>query len=183
MNKIQKVYKRPVQWHKIRLLVLDCDGVLTDGRIIYAGDQLELKHFDAHDGMGFIILRHTDVEVAVITGRSSEALTKRCSDLKIRHLYQGVAHKLHKLEELLSELGLSWEAVAYMGDDWNDIPVMRKAAISAAPADAMEEIRELADFVTTASGGRGAVREFINYILTKQGRYEKAVEAYLQEIS
>jgi len=183
MSNITKTYKHPVQWTAIKLLILDCDGVLTDGKIIYAGEDLELKHFDAHDGMGFMILRYSDVKVAVITGRSSAVLARRCADLRITHLYQGIQHKLRKAEELIKELGLEWRNCVYIGDDWNDIPVMRKVALSVAPADAREDIRRQADMVTVAEGGRGAVREVIDLILTKQGRYDQAVSAYLADIS
>ncbi|MEF3694513.1 MAG: HAD-IIIA family hydrolase [Candidatus Cloacimonadota bacterium] len=183
MSNIKRTYKNAVRWDRISLLIFDCDGVLTDGRIIYDSTGLELKNFDAHDGMGFLILRQTEIKTAVITGRSSELLARRCRDLKINYVYQGIANKLEKTEELLKELGLGWDAVAYMGDDWNDIPTMNKAAFSAAPSDALEEIRNLADFVTAASGGRGAVREFIRHILIQQKRYDKAIEAYLESLS
>ena len=183
MSNIRKIYKNAVRWDKISLLVFDCDGVLTDGRIIYDSTGLELKNFDAHDGMGFLILRQTDICTAVITGRSSELLDRRCRDLKINHVYQGIANKLKKTEELLEDLGIGWDSVAYMGDDWNDIPTMNRVAFSAAPSDALEEIRNLVDFVTQAPGGRGAVREFIRHILVQQKRYDKAIDAYLESLS
>ncbi|HNX38089.1 MAG TPA: HAD-IIIA family hydrolase [Candidatus Cloacimonadota bacterium] len=183
MSNITKTYKTPVQWSAIKLLILDCDGVLTDGKIIYAGEDLELKQFDAHDGLGFHIMKHTDMITAVITGRVSAVLARRCADLKIDHLFQGVFNKLRKAEELLRELRLEWKNCVYIGDDWNDIPVMRKVALSCAPADAAEDIRRQADMVCSASGGRGAVREVIDHILHKQGRYDQAVSAYLAEIS
>lgn len=183
MVSINKVHKTPVKWPEIKLLMLDCDGVLTDGRIIYAGPELELKNFDAHDGMGFNVMRYAGIQVAVITGRSSAVLERRCRDLKIEHLYQGVAHKLEKANELLQELGLTWVNVVYIGDDWNDVPAMRKAALSFAPMDACEDIKRQADMVCTLPGGRGAVREVIDLILRKQGRYEQTVSAYLADIS
>ena len=130
MVSINKVHKTPVKWSDIKLLMLDCDGVFTDGRIIYAGTDLELKNFDAHDGMGFMIMRYSDIKAAVITGRTSAVLERRCRDLKIEHLYQGVAHKLSVGTKLLQELNLTWGNVAYIGDDWNDVPVMRKSALS-----------------------------------------------------
>lgn len=183
MVSINKVHKTPVKWPEIKLLMLDCDGVLTDGRIIYAGAELELKNFDAHDGMGFNIMRYTDIKVAVITGRNSVVLERRCRDLKIEYLYQGVAHKLSKANELLAEINLSWSNVVYIGDDWNDVPAMRKAALSFAPFDACEDIKRQADMVCALPGGRGAIREVIDLILHKQGRYEQTVSAYLADIS
>lgn len=176
-----KPIKRPVDWHRIRLLILDCDGVLTDGKIIYGTAGMDIKHFDAHDGMGFMLLRMTDVKVAIITGRSSEALISRCKDLHIEHLFQGVSDKLGCMNDLLDELGLSQDQVVYMGDDWNDAACMRRVAFSAVPANALPEIKKIADHVTQAYGGHGAVRELINYILTKKGTYEKAVLDFLKE--
>ncbi|MDP2173915.1 MAG: HAD hydrolase family protein [Candidatus Cloacimonadaceae bacterium] len=182
-KRMQKPYKTKLNWDKIKLMIFDCDGVLTDGRIIYDNNRLESKNFDAHDGMGFILLRQTEVMAAVITGRSSTLLEQRCADLKIKHLYQGVASKLTKTEELLKELGLCFENVLYMGDDWNDIPVMFKAAISVCPANAAPDIKGLSDYVTSHEGGRGAVRECIELVLINKRLIETAVTAYLDEIS
>ncbi len=185
--KLEKPFKPPVDWNQIKLVIFDCDGVLTDGRIVYGNyDTLcvaDTKNFNAHDGMGFTLLHYAGITPAVITGRSSLALSKRCKDLKIKHLYQGVQHKLEKANKLLAKLGLSWNQVAYMGDDWNDIPCMQAAAVSFCPVDACQEIRHLADVVTTLQAGRGAVRECIDHILYCQHRFEQAVRAYLSDIS
>lgn len=182
-NYMTQPNKRPVTWDKIKLLIFDCDGVLTDGRIIYGDGRQDIKNFDATDGMGMMLLRHIDLTVAVVTGRTSEALTLRCQDLKIEYLYQGIARKLECVSTLLEELGLEFENVVYMGDDWNDFPCMRKAALSVAPADAHADILKRVDMVTTRCGGRGAVRELIDFVLTKKGIYERAVIAYLESVS
>lgn len=182
-KRMEKPSKPKLNWDKIKLMIFDCDGVLTDGRIIYGCKDEEMKNFDAHDGMGFMLLRQTDVKAAVITGRSSLALERRCRDLRIEHVYQGVAMKLQRTKELLVEMGLGFDNVLYMGDDWNDIPVMFQAAISVAPADAMPAVAALADMVTTHKGGKGAVRECIEHMLRNKGVYEQAVLAYLGEIS
>lgn len=182
-NKLAKPAKPLLRWEKIKLLIFDCDGVLTDGRIIYDSAGNESKNFDAHDGMGFMLLRQTDVQTAVITGRNSPVLQRRCDDLKINHVFQGVQHKLQTATQLLLELGLDFDSVLFMGDDWNDLPLMFKAAISVCPADAMEGVKALSDLVTDHRGGRGAVRECIEYVLTSKGIYDQAVLKYLDQIS
>ncbi|MDD3535349.1 MAG: HAD hydrolase family protein [Candidatus Cloacimonetes bacterium] len=180
LNYIKRPVKRIADWHSIRLLVLDCDGVLTDGRIIYGNQGQELKHFCAKDGLGIMLLAHTDIEVAVITGLSSEALERRCNDLKIRHLYQGVSRKLECLDKLLAQKGLSYENAVYLGDDWNDVPCMHSVAFSACPADAHEDVQSMGDYVLASSGGHGAVREFIEYILHRKGIYEQTLMSFLE---
>ncbi len=180
---LQKKDKPDVFWQDIKLVIFDCDGVLTDGKIIYSGEVLESKHFNAHDGMGFGLLHRGGLISAVITGRTSEALSRRCNDLFIQHVLQGVQNKLKVAQDLVNQLGLSWNQVAYMGDDWNDIPVMQSAAYSFTPCDAPSEIRKLADYVTPHAGGDGAVRDCIDFILYQKGLYEKVAAQYLQEIS
>lgn len=178
-----KPNKRVVNWSALKLLLFDCDGVVTDGRIIYGNEGQELKHFHGHDGMGFNLLRHTDMEFGFITGRSSEALERRCKDLKISLLFQNVANKLECLDKILKEKGLSYNNVVFMGDDWNDVPVMRNVAFSACPADAQADVAKIADWVSAFRGGHGAARELINYVLTRKGIYEKTVLSFLAGIS
>ena len=183
LKKITKPNKANLNWDKIELLVFDCDGVLTDGRIVYDSAGHEAKNFHAHDGMGFLLLRQAGLRSAVITGRSSAALERRCQDLKVGYLFQGVANKLQCLTQLLQELGLDFTNVLYMGDDWNDWPSMLQAAISVCPADAPDVIRQLADQVMSHPGGHGAVRECIEYVLYSKGCYEQAVSSYLEQIT
>lgn len=168
--------------NKIKIIVLDCDGVLTDGKITYDNNRLELKSFSAHDGLGVKILSFSDIKVAVVTGRESQCLAKRCDDLKITLLYQAISNKRKTIESILAELNLTWENVAYMGDDWNDVPVMQKVAFSAAPADAQPDVAKIVDWVSEFKGGQGAARDMINYVLTRKGIYEKTVLAYLDSI-
>jgi 3-deoxy-D-manno-octulosonate 8-phosphate phosphatase (KDO 8-P phosphatase) len=179
---LTKPIKRLVPWNDIKLMVFDCDGVLTDGRFIYGSTNLELKHFHGHDGLGFKLLQKTDIIISVISGRGSEALERRCKDLNITYLFQNVANKLQCLDNLLKELNLIYTNVAYMGDDWNDVPVMQKVAFSAAPADAQPDVAKIVDWVSEFKGGQGAVRDMINYVLTRKGIYEKTVLAYLDSI-
>ncbi len=167
---------------KIKLIVLDCDGVLTDGKISYDNNRVEIKNFSAHDGLGTFLLRFTDIKIAVVTGRRSECLAQRCEDLKIDLLYQKISNKRETIESILSELGLEWENIAYMGDDWNDWPAMSKAGFKTTPANGNDVIKERVDWVAPRNGGDGAVRDLIDYILRKQGIYEHCVEAYLKHI-
>lgn len=183
LKKITKPVKAAVNWENIKLLAFDCDGVLTEGGIIYGNEGQELKDFDARDGMGFMLLRYTGVQVAIITGRTSEALSRRCKDLKIEHVYQQIPNKLKQAKELLDTLGLGFENMLFMGDDWNDFPLMSAAAVSVCPCDAAEEITHLVDYVTQAKGGKGAVRECIEMVLKKCGIYEQAIQDYLDRIS
>ncbi len=163
----------------IKLIILDCDGVLTDGGIIYNEQRIETKNFNAKDGLGLRMILNLGIEVAVITGRRSDLLEQRCADIGITHLYQQVRHKLRVADELIGSLGLTWDNVAAMGDDWNDMPMLDKAAISATPADAFPDVQAKVDIVTSRDGGKGAVREFIEWILKEQGRYEEAVQTLL----
>jgi 3-deoxy-D-manno-octulosonate 8-phosphate phosphatase (KDO 8-P phosphatase) len=165
--------------NKIKIIVLDCDGVLTDGKITYDNNQLELKSFSAHDGLGVKILSFSDIKVAVVTGRESQCLAKRCDDLKITLLYQAISNKRKTIESILAELNLDWENVAYMGDDWNDWPAMKKSGLKTAPANANNAIKERVDWIAPRNGGDGAVRDLIDYILKKQGKYESCVEKFL----
>jgi 3-deoxy-D-manno-octulosonate 8-phosphate phosphatase (KDO 8-P phosphatase) len=178
-----KPSKRAVNWPEIKLMLFDCDGVLTDGRIIYGEGGQELKHFHGHDGMGFNLLRFSEVKVGIVTGRSSTALERRCKDLHIEHLYQNIGNKLQCVDKLLAEQNLDYKNVVYMGDDWNDVPVMRKAAFSACPADGRADIVKIADWISPSRGGFGAVRDLIVYVLTRKGIYEKTVLQYLESIS
>ena len=169
-------------YSQIKLLILDCDGVLSDGKVIYGDNEIELKSFSAKDGLGIRMLSFSDIKVAIITGRESQALFRRCKDLRIEYLFQKVRNKLVKVQEILEELKLTWQNVAYMGDDWNDYPALKKAYFSAVPNDANEDIKTKVDFIANSKGGEGAVREFIDFILKKQGKYEKAVAAFIEHL-
>ena len=171
-----------MDFSKIKLIILDNDGVLTDGKIIYDNNKTESKNYNAKDGLGIKLLQFSDIKLAIITGRSSDILEKRCNDLQIEFLFQGVRNKLRKTTELLKELNLDWENVAYMGDDWNDFPVMEKCNISAVPADTFDDIKNSANLVTKRNGGEGAVREFIELILKEQGKYEASLQKLLDRL-
>lgn len=150
---------------RIRLLVLDVDGTLTDGKIYLDGSGGEFKRFDVHDGMGIAMLREEGVKTAFLSGRHSEATARRAEELGIDLLFNGVRDKLPMLETLMSELGISQEEVAYMGDDVNDAECLRAVGMSFAPSDATSGAKAAADVVTVARGGEGAVREAAELIL------------------
>jgi 3-deoxy-D-manno-octulosonate 8-phosphate phosphatase (KDO 8-P phosphatase) len=138
----------------------------------------EQKNFSAKDGMGIMMLNNVGIISAVITGRTSLVLARRCQDLKIEHLYQNVENKAEKMQELLTKLGLDWDNLAYVGDDWNDYPVLSRAGFAATPNDAVPAIKHFVDFVAKNKGGKGAVREVTDIILEAQGLYEKAIEKF-----
>ena len=182
-DKSAKQTIKKINWNAIKLIMFDCDGVLTDGKIIYTNDSVEIKNFSARDGMGFTILHKAGLPSAVVTARNSQALSQRCKELKINHLCQGIQIKLKESEKLLKQLKLKWNNVVYMGDDWNDIPVMKKAAFSVCPNDAAEEIKTMADMVTVKKAGEGAARECIDFVLCQKGIFEQTIQAYLKDIS
>ncbi|MCF7981441.1 MAG: HAD hydrolase family protein, partial [Pseudomonadales bacterium] len=138
-----------------------------------------LKVFNILDGLGIKLLRNSGVEVAIISGRRSEALTKRASDLSITHLYQGREDKIQALTELLARLNLSFKEVAHVGDDLPDLPVIRQAGLGIAVANAYELVKQHADWCTEKKGGEGAVREVCDFIMSAQGTIEHAHQAYL----
>lgn len=157
---------------RIKLLVLDVDGTLTDGGVYMDGLGGEFKRFDIHDGMGIVRLRAAGVRTAFLSGRRSEATAQRAADLGVELLFNGVREKLPVLRSLLSDLSLSAEEAAYMGDDVNDVDCLRAAGLAFAPADAVSEAKAAADFVTSAKGGGGAVREAAEHIISLNVRCE-----------
>jgi 3-deoxy-D-manno-octulosonate 8-phosphate phosphatase (KDO 8-P phosphatase) len=163
----------------IKLAIFDVDGVLTDGRLYFLADGSEFKTFNTLDGQGIKMLIASGVRTAIISGRSTPVVAKRAQNLGIQHLYQGREDKLVVLDELLAELGLNYADVAYLGDDLPDLPVMRRAGLGMAVANANEFVRQHAHGVTQARGGEGAAREFCELILAAQGNLEAAQAAYL----
>ena len=163
----------------ICLLALDVDGVLTDGSINMGAQGELFKSFYAQDGLGISVALRSGLQIAIITGRKSEIIHRRAQELGIQMVQEGVKDKYLALEQLQNQLGLSRGQVAYMGDDLNDLPAFRAAGVTFAPADAVEEVREAASFVTEAAGGRGAVREAIEMILQAQHKWEQIVNSYL----
>jgi len=149
----------------IKFLLLDVDGILTDGKIIIDSYGNELKSFHIQDGHGIFLIKSSGIEVGIISGRYSRAVEYRAKELNIEEVHQGVRDKVKIYEEIKAKYKLSDEAVAFMGDDLIDIPLLRKVGFSATTADAVNEVKEIADMITERNGGEGAVREVIDFIL------------------
>ena len=164
---------------KIKLLALDVDGVLTDGSIYISPAGEVFKGFNAKDGMGISCALRSGLQFAVITGRQSPIVERRCEELGITLLQQGVKDKRLALQQMAQKLGLVREEIAYMGDDLNDIPAFKASGLNLVPADAAIEVMAVADIITKASGGRGAVREAITMILAAQDNWNVIVNSYL----
>ncbi len=163
---------------KIKLLLLDVDGVLTDGRIIYDNQGGELKAFDVKDGHGLKLVQRAGIQVGIITGRQSQVVSKRASELGIEILYQKALTKLGPYEEILATLGLKDEQVAYVGDDVVDLPILRRVGFSATVADAVPDLLPLVDYVASRPGGRGAVREICDLLLKQAGHWDELTCRY-----
>jgi 3-deoxy-D-manno-octulosonate 8-phosphate phosphatase (KDO 8-P phosphatase) len=163
----------------IKLLALDVDGVLTDGTLIINADGSENKFFNSLDGHGLRMWQRAGLKVALISGRVSVPTERRAEQLQIEYVFQDCHHKLPVIEKLAGQLGLSPQDIAYVGDDLTDMPVMRYAGFAVAVANAVDEVKQCADYVTTRPGGSGAVREVIEYILKKAGRWQELMQRYL----
>ena len=163
----------------IRLVGFDVDGVLTDGRIIIDDEGRESKNFYSRDGLGLKILRQAGLEVALITGRESRLLEIRAKGLGITEVHQGVEDKWAILESVLKKKGLTPREAAFAGDDLIDLPVLTRVGLALAPADGVPEVLAVSHFVASAPGGRGAVRQMIEFILKGQGRWETVLRSYL----
>jgi 3-deoxy-D-manno-octulosonate 8-phosphate phosphatase (KDO 8-P phosphatase) len=163
----------------IQLLILDVDGVLTDGSLIINGDSSESKSFNILDGHGIRLWRRAGLKVAFLSGRTSEATRHRAKQLEIDYCLQECHNKLPEVEKLIEQAGLSAEKAAYVGDDLPDLPVMRYVGFGVAVANAVEEVKQCADFVTKSQGGNGAVREVVEYILKNSGKWDELMARYL----
>jgi 3-deoxy-D-manno-octulosonate 8-phosphate phosphatase (KDO 8-P phosphatase) len=161
---------------QVELLVLDVDGVLTDGRITYTDAGVELKSFHVRDGAALKFWHESGKQVALLSGRKSPAVERRARELGIVRIVQGAGEKWPALERILIETGLRPEQVCAVGDDLPDLPVLDGCGIGIAVADAVDELKQVADYVTKQSGGHGAVREAIEWLMRTQGTWDAAVE-------
>ena len=166
---------------RVKLLVLDVDGVLTDGRMTLTERGDELKSFHTHDGMGVNLARRAGIKVALVTGEKSEIGRMRGTKLGVEEIVLGARRKAETLEALRVKLGVAAEEVAFMGDDLLDIPALERAGLAVAPANAVPEVRAVAHVVTRAAGGAGAVRECVELILRAQGRWRETVHAFVRD--
>lgn len=162
----------------IKLLLMDCDGVLTDGRVWLMSDGEQQKGFHVRDGLGLELLHSAGIKTGVISGLSSVALERRAQALKIDYLRQGTPNKLGAFAEILALAQLAETEVGYVGDDLSDIPLLQRVGFAVAVADAVEEVRSVAHLTTEARGGFGAVREVVEFILKAQGRWADIVSRY-----
>lgn len=163
---------------KIRLVLLDVDGVLTDGAILIDDRGVEIKRFHVRDGQGITLLKDCGIEVGFITGRSSNAVRLRAKQLGVRIVYQGVRNKGDVYDEIKRKTGLRDEQIAYVGDDSIDLPILRRSGLAITVKDCWPELKEMVDFVTEHEGGKGAVREVMELLLRAQGHWPKVTQSY-----
>jgi 3-deoxy-D-manno-octulosonate 8-phosphate phosphatase (KDO 8-P phosphatase) len=166
---------------KIKLLLMDVDGVLTDGKIYFlhknGSDFLSFNAFHAVDGIGLMLMRHYGIKTGMITGRISKNAEQRAHALNIKYLYQGFLSKLGPFEKIIKHAKVKPSEVAYIGDDWTDIPVLKKVGFSCAPQNARDEVKKSVDMVLKHNGGEGAVREMCEFILKSQGHWKKLMKS------
>ncbi|WP_322010309.1 HAD family hydrolase [Paraburkholderia sp. J12] len=162
---------------RVRLMIFDVDGVLTDGGLLFTGAGDTMKAFNSLDGHGAKLLREAGIDTAIITGRRSEIVAVRAKELRITHLYQGVEDKRVAFAELLAATGMTPDQCGYMGDDWPDLAVMLQCGFAAAPANSHPEVLQRAHWIASARGGYGAVREATDLILRAQNRYDALLAA------
>ena len=165
----------------IKILVLDVDGTLTDGKLYMDDKDNALKAFNVRDGFAIVNWLKLGGEVAIITGKSSNIVERRAKELGIKYVVQGSKNKTQDLKKILERLNLSFENVAYMGDDLNDIGLMKKIALPACPHDAVLEILEICKFISNKNGGEGAVRDLLEHIMRANGMWKKVLDRYLTE--
>ena len=157
---------------------MDCDGVLTDGRLWLTSDGDEQKAFHARDGQGISLLHRAGLRTGIITGRTSSAVDRRAQDLKMSYVRQYAKDKIKALDEILADAGVARDECAYIGDDVADIPVMRRVGFAVAVSDAVEETKQAAQYITALKGGQGAVREVCDLVLKAQGRWDELMERF-----
>jgi 3-deoxy-D-manno-octulosonate 8-phosphate phosphatase (KDO 8-P phosphatase) len=164
----------------IQVLVIDVDGVLTDGTIVVNSDGSESKFFSVLDGHGIRLWRRAGLKVAFLSGRKSQPTEHRARQLEVEYVFQDCHDKLNEIEKFLRQTKLTPDSIAYIGDDLPDLPVIRYVGFGAAVANAVAEVKQYADYVTTRPGGKGAVREVIEYILKETGRWPELMKRYEQ---
>lgn len=164
---------------RVRLMIFDVDGILTDGSLHYGPDGESIKTFNVLDGHGIKLLQQSGVATAIISARKSGIVARRAADLGIRHLHQGVHDKRVAFEELLAQTGVDAAACGFVGDDVIDLPILLRAGFAASVPNGHPEVRSRVHYVTNAAGGRGAARELCDFILRAQGNYEAALAPYL----
>ena len=163
---------------KIKLLILDVDGILTDGRIIYDSKGRDLKLFDVHDGLGVHLLSHMGIKTILITAKASKAIKPRAKDMKVDKVYGSIVPKTKVYEKILNDYNLKDEQVCFMGDDLVDIGILKKVGLPISVPNACAEVKQLSAYITEKRGGRGAVREVVDLMLNSQDKWQEAVNIY-----
>ena len=163
---------------KVKLLILDVDGVLTDGRIVIDDRGMESKFFNEKNGHGLKLLMRAHIQVVLLSGRESEATRHRAGELGISKVYQNIHNKIEAYQQIIKENGLGDHQVGYVGDDLVDLPILKRVGFSAVVADSVNEIKPFADYITEKEGGKGAVREIIEFILKSQEKWEEITARY-----
>jgi len=166
---------------KVRLILMDVDGVLTDGKIIYDTNSTEIKMYNAHDGLAITLARRASLKTGIISARESAAIRYRAEELKFDYIYLGQFYKIRSYENLKKSMKLSDEAICYVGDDLPDIPVLKRVGFPVAVQNASLPVKQIARFQTMRGGGDGAIREVVEYILNAQGRLENILEETIGE--
>ncbi len=164
---------------QIKLLILDIDGVLTDGNIYFGPNGEEIKVFNTHDGQGIRIALHVGLNVTWLSGRKCSAIEKRAADLGIKKIYLGIRDKLRFFQNVLDDFCVEYSQVAYVGDDLPDLPLLKLVGLAMSPSDAVPEVREFVHYVASKPGGKGSVREIIELILKAQGKWSEEVGAII----
>ena len=167
---------------EIKLILTDIDGVWTDGSMYYSTTGEELKRFNTYDSAGVLFAKLSNKQVAIITGENTVIVSNRAKKLQIEHVFIGVSNKIQVAEKLIDELGISWNEVAFIGDDINDYQLLLKVGISVCPSQAPTLIKNIVDEVLTVKGGDGAFREFVELILRREGKLNTAIEKYLTKL-
>lgn len=165
---------------KIKVLVLDVDGIMTNGGLGLSDDGQEFKIFHSHDGLGLKLIRNTGIRIGLITGRDSQVVVKRAENIKATHVYQGVDDKLEVFYTLLKEMGVSAEECVFMGDDVIDIPPMRRCGLGVTVPHAMPLVKEYAHYITSKEAGHGAIREVCELIMKAQGTFDAQMSKFLK---
>lgn len=162
----------------IKLLLLDVDGVLTDGNLLYTGETGESKSFNTQDGFGLRLLREAGIEVGIITARKSAVVARRATELQMNYIYQGMGNKNDAFKKIMRASGLKPFEIAYMGDDWLDLVLLQQVGFAIAPANGVREVREVAHFITERVGGAGAVRDACDLILEAKNKVSGLLQKY-----
>lgn len=163
---------------EVRLLLLDVDGVLTDGSLLYTDSTAESKSFNTQDGFGLRLLLDSGIDVGIITARKSEVVARRAKELKMTYVYQGMGNKNQAFKDILKSSGYKPYEIAYMGDDWLDLVLLTQVGLAIAPANGVDEVKEVAHFVTARTGGAGAVRDACNLILEAKNLTQQLLQSY-----